>query len=187
MNKTTIVVVTVAIGLTSAAAIVRTPVAHAQVASGICCILPDQCFDFLKETCLNAGGHSGCSGDDCDIGSCCLPDGTCLDMRPRWWCLNEDGGVWAGDGVTCSEVISCLTGACCRPNGTCEIASEHHCVVDLGGIFRGEGTTCGDFNGNGIPDTCEVLSPTCRSDINEDGEVGIVDFLTLLQDWGPCE
>ena len=36
---------------------------------------------------------------------------------------------------------------------------------------------------------CGVTSipVTCRSDNNEDGVVDIIDLITLLQDWGPCE
>ena len=38
-----------------------------------------------------------------------------------------------------------------------------------------------DENANGIPDECEAIG-----DLNGDGDVGIVDLLTLLALWGPC-
>jgi hypothetical protein len=38
-----------------------------------------------------------------------------------------------------------------------------------------------DVNGNAVPDDCE-----CLGDFNDDGEVGVQDFLYLLADWGPC-
>ena len=41
--------------------------------------------------------------------------------------------------------------------------------------------TSDDRNGNGVPDECE-----CSGDLDGDGEVGILDFLFLLANWGPC-
>jgi hypothetical protein len=38
-----------------------------------------------------------------------------------------------------------------------------------------------DFDGNGVPDECEVLG-----DIDGDGTVGIGDFLIMMAVWGPC-
>jgi hypothetical protein len=38
-----------------------------------------------------------------------------------------------------------------------------------------------DLNGNGVPDECDV-----PGDLDGDGSVGIVDFLMLLNQWGPC-
>ena len=51
-----------------------------------------------------------------------------------------------------------------------------------------------DYNGDGnvgITDflvLLEVWGPTTGhpSDFDEDGQIGIVDFLTLLANWGPC-
>ena len=57
-----------------------------------------------------------------------------------------------------------------------------------------------DCNGNGIPDECDIVGGMssdknengvpdeceCPGDIDGDGEVGILDFLTLLGNWGPC-
>ncbi len=40
---------------------------------------------------------------------------------------------------------------------------------------------CSDFDGDLVPDDCQV-----PGDLDNDGTVGIVDFLALLLAWGPC-
>ena len=80
--------------------------------------------------------------------------------------------------------VSAKAGACCLPNGTCVTQIESGCESS-GGVWRGVGTLCGDFNQNGADDVCETLG-ACQSDLNNDGEVGIEDFLKLLADWGLC-
>ena len=89
-----------------------------------------------------------------------------------------------GAGTACED-FDCAVGACCLPTGDCDVRPIDSCDAD-GGIWRGAGTSCGDFNGNGLPDTCEEVG-SCRSDANYDGVVDVLDFLTMLQDWGPCE
>jgi hypothetical protein len=42
--------------------------------------------------------------------------------------------------------------------------------------------TADDDDGNGVLDICE-----CSADFNNDGMVAILDFLTLLALWGPCD
>ena len=37
-----------------------------------------------------------------------------------------------------------------------------------------------------VPLLALAVGGTCPSDINNDGNVGINDFLQLLADWGPC-
>jgi hypothetical protein len=39
-----------------------------------------------------------------------------------------------------------------------------------------------DLNGNAIPDACE-----CLGDVDDDGEVNVLDLLQLLSQWGECE
>ncbi|MHC4140396.1 MAG: hypothetical protein ACYSUF_00470 [Planctomycetota bacterium] len=55
-------------------------------------------------------------------------------------------------------------------------------VPDECDIAAGTSTDC---NGNGMLDECEETDP-CRSDIDGDCDVDVVDFLLLLADWGPC-
>jgi hypothetical protein len=38
-----------------------------------------------------------------------------------------------------------------------------------------------DVNGNALPDECELIG-----DLDGDGMVGVLDFLILLSEWGPC-
>lgn len=65
-------------------------------------------------------------------------------------------------------VFAGLAGVDCDGNGE----------PDACDIFSGSAE---DSNGNGIPDECESVG-----DLNGDGTVNIVDFLTLLLVWGPC-
>jgi len=158
-----------------------------------CCLLPDGCADDIEANdCVAQGGiwstSGACeSGITCDPGACCFPAGGCIDNLTEWWCIQYAGGVFAGSNVLCIDEPTCVAGACCRPEGICEVVTKGHCEENFGGIYRGDGTDCADFNNNGIADTCESIPATCRSDSNEDGIVDIIDFLTLLQDWGPCE
>jgi hypothetical protein len=52
-------------------------------------------------------------------------------------------------------------------------------VLDLIDIL--DGAT--DADDNGVLDACE---PTCLGDVDGDGAVGMVEFLQVLADWGPC-
>ena len=99
------------------------------------------------------------------------------------------GGIYYGDGtVECPPESPCsIYGACCQPiTGTCSIDNEPGCFNGgvNSGIWKGEGTDCLDNDFNGSPDICEA---TCPADLDTDGDVGIVDFLILLSQWGPCE
>ena len=83
------------------------------------------------------------------------------------------------DGDPCNGEELCVDGQClafppspdCNGNG----------VLDSCDIANGTST---DANGNGVPDDCDVL---CAADIDNDGMVGINDFLDLLAAWGPCK
>ncbi len=48
------------------------------------------------------------------------------------------------------------------------------------------GDPINDGGGNSLL-YCPPPVAVCPADIDGDGNVGINDFLTLLQDWGPCE
>jgi hypothetical protein len=122
-------------------------------------------------------------------GACCLPGNACLPQSTAEFCIVIVKGVYQGDGTTCGG--DC--GMCCIDKIECHSSwSPDHCAY-----------TGGQFFGN-IP--CGPDSPcgpsVCDSDIDGDGEVGILDFLdllanwtdpydivdywTLLADWGPC-
>ena len=129
------------------------------------------------------GNGSQCEGQ-CFVGACSLSTGDCVEMSEVGCCHMGYDGYYHGDDTLCANIEAPDWGACCLPVGDCETMAEPTCATN-GGIWRGEGTVCGDFNNNGIPDTCEEIG-TCRSDINEDGQVSTIDLLTLLLDWGPC-
>jgi hypothetical protein len=72
------------------------------------------------------------------------------------------------NGVPDSCDFEQQTSADCNGNGTpdeCDIADQ----------------TSADIDGNGVPDECD-----CFGDTNDNGEVGVEDFLQMLADWGPC-
>lgn len=76
----------------------------------------------------------------------------------------------------CTGIETCVDGVCqpgpiqdCNGNGL-------HDACDIA-----DGTSM-DSDGDGVPDECVV----CRSDLDGDGSVGIVDFLILLGGWGRC-
>lgn len=53
-------------------------------------------------------------------------------------------------------------------------------VIDLIDILSGFST---DADFDGIPDSCE---PTCPSDLDGSGTVGVPDLLGVINQWGPC-
>jgi len=81
------------------------------------------------------------------------------------------------------------TGVDCNANGICDsfdIADEtsgdcnknlipDECDIDSG--------LSDDHNGDDVPDECQ---PCQLADIDDDGTVGIGDFLLVLAQWGPC-
>ncbi len=113
------------------------------------------------------------------------------------------GGVSNGQSFQSIETFFCSRDGCecegeefCDAGDPCteqEVCVENNCVpigpsTDCNGngirdscdIANGTST---DANENGIPDDCDVA---CQSDLDNDGEVGILDFLWLLTDWGVC-
>jgi glucose/arabinose dehydrogenase len=58
-------------------------------------------------------------------------------------------------------------------------------ICDLGGeVFKiVPAEPPADFNGNGVPDSCETSGP---GDVNSDGSVNIDDLLAVIASWGPC-
>ena len=66
-------------------------------------------------------------------------------------------------------------GACCLPDGGCEIKSAADCFA-AHGQFGGVDASCGAVS----------CPQPCPGDLDDDGVVGIVDFLGLLSNWGAC-
>jgi len=103
-----------------------------------------------------------------------------LDFRFLQSCNTIPGGTAAfrvvfGDDCNCNGVedaqdLADGTSPDCNQNGV-----PDECDVAF--------LTSDDTNGNGTPDECE---PCFDADVNNDGEVGIGDFLLVLAQWGPC-
>ena len=118
-----------------------------------CCVYPTSCVVAGDVTqCKNSGGVPadwvGClasdttcndSNEECLLGACCLPDGTCTIMV-RCWCENVAGGVYNGAGTTCADVDDCIiNGACCLPSASCIVTNQYNCEVNNGGILAERG------------------------------------------------
>lgn len=157
-------------------------------APGACCLTDGTCTDVIDHFCELFGGVWQGPGTDCTSpcpGACCLPDGGCAFI-PEADCAAQ-GGIYYGDGVTnCPPDSPCeIFGACCIPAlGNCIIVNQPDCENVQLGEWKGPDTNCDDADFNGSPDICEN---TCPSDLDGDGETGIIDFLILLEKWGPCE
>ena len=103
-----------------------------------------------------------------------------LDFRFVQSCNTIPGGTAAfrivfGDDCNCNGVddtqdLADGTSPDCNQNGL-----PDECDVAF--------LTSDDTNGNGTPDECE---PCFDADVDNDGDVGIGDFLLVLAQWGPC-
>ncbi len=180
------VAVFLVVGLNLILAAHRTAAEPPEGPTGACC-LPAvfACIDGVSEVeCLFAfsgiyqGDGTTCGGAFC--GACCLPDESCgLDVSPD--VCAAAGGSFA-EQLDCPG-ISCVVAACCLADASCVAVREVECT-SLAGVWNGPDGVCGDFNQNGFDDVCETAG--CPHDSNNDGEVGIVDFLDLLASWGRC-
>ncbi len=71
--------------------------------------------------------------------------------------------------------IGCeITGACCVDGGCIALAAED-CLA-AGGTFHGDQSICAEVS----------CPPSCPADLNDDGAVGVLDLLMLLDNWGVC-
>ncbi len=77
-----------------------------------------------------------------------------------------------------------ISGTCCLPVAGCvEGYPTSGACEQIGGTWYGPFLTCHDLTD--CPE-CRRSDP-CPADINRDGEVGILDFLLVLDSWGPCQ
>ncbi len=102
---------------------------------------------------------------------------------------DDDGGELSGSAYLFSTSVLLLASLDCNANN----------VSDLVELVNGAGADC---NGNGHLDECDIAdgtsldddadgvpdecTPACPADLDNDNTVGIVDFLALLANWGPC-
>ncbi len=93
-------------------------------------------------------------------------------------------GLWYGEDTFCFDNTPCspLTGcppastACCLGDGTCVVLVPELCV-EAGGT-----PTIVDVS----PCFAATCPQPCVGDLDNDGDVGITDFLDLLANWGQC-
>ena len=112
------------------------------------------------------------------VGGCCYPGG-CADGQTQIEC-EAVGGTFFGDGVNCLQMVCndrpTVVGIYGTTNQFTRAWSDGQVdvtVVDNNGC-NGSVTLC----------TTVLLTGTCTTDINRDGDIGIQDFLTLLGGWG---
>ncbi len=78
----------------------------------------------------------------CGPGACCDPtDGSC-SIETQEDC-EAAGGLFAGSGFTCEDVVCPVVGACCLTGGQCvDDLFEGECEDTFGGTWQGAGTNC---------------------------------------------
>ncbi len=98
----------------------------------VCAVDPLCCIEAWDTGCVVLAMQS------CSLQSCCLSNGTCLDISG--FACDESGGLRQGLGTACTD-DSCPSGACCFGNGTCQNLIVETCVGS-GGSWSGERITC---------------------------------------------
>jgi hypothetical protein len=83
-----------------------------------------------------------CRTGTCQLGACCLDDGTCI-MTNGGECAAA-GGSFSGLGTACVDG-KCPSprprGACCKPDGTCALLTESQCAA-ADGTYQGDDIEC---------------------------------------------
>ena len=99
-------------------------------------------------------------------------------------CTKFQFGLWYGEGTFCQGDTPCspfagcppISSACCLDDGRCLVLVPELCVEAGGNPLIVDLTPCFAVN----------CPQPCVGDLDDDGIVGIVDFLDLLHNWGPC-
>ena len=122
-------------------------------------------------------------------GACCWSVGSCFPAATASQCVAA-GGFYNGDGTNCSDVVCPTPPPTVVAMSTVELDPGAHYVyrawsdgqVDY--MRTSYDGACINVGGCGLL----VLIPgTCTTDVNRDGDTGILDFLTLLGGWGACQ
>lgn len=69
-----------------------------------------------------------------------------------------------GTEFECGCVDQEPTGACCQPDGTCVVIPQSQCLgtyLGDGTLCQGTGACCFDADGDGIPETCQIVDEIC--------------------------
>ncbi len=132
------------------------------------CCAEEGCFELTQPECLGVGGEwlpgaPACNPGLCEIGKCCLPDNSCVNVFELH--CDSLGGVFES-GAVCPASQLCeppAVGACCvdiGPGAGCVQATQADCEAG-GRIFIGAGVSC-------TPSPC-LGCQTCPGDANNDG------------------
>ena len=118
------------------------------------------------------------------LGACVLQQGGSCVLTTADDCTKFPEGLWYGEGTFCNGDTPCspFTGcppastACCLGDGTCVVLVPELCVEAGGTPAIVDLAPCFAVN----------CPQPCVGDLDNDGDVGINDFLDLLANWGPC-
>ena len=115
-------------------------------------------------------------------GACCMPEGYCKWTAPET--CDASGGVFQGIGITC-DMTGCPpvpTVAAVTMTGDWILRAWSDGQVD----FTLPDLSAGPCTALPVCGPVIMITGTCPTDINRDGDTGINDFLTLLGGWGAC-
>ena len=124
------------------------------------------------------GGQNEISEVCIALGTCCTNnDIYCVSLTLEADCTAY-GGTWLGEGTSCDDcpppVEPEVLGACCV-NGTCVRTTFDDCFAG-GGSYAGDDIDCDEAQ----------CPETCQGDVNDDGNVDVVDLLTVIANWNDC-
>ena len=121
------------------------------------------------------------------VGACCYPSGGCVEQG-EFGCITT-GGTYQDSGTTCAE-------SDCTPLPTVVsiTSAQMQSPQDMNVYRQWSDGQLDRLLIRNDSDPCEIVSlcvlipapGICATDVNRDGMTGITDFLTLLEDWGPC-
>jgi len=119
-----------------------------------------------------------CCGRCGPPGACCMPTG-CTDGFTQIDC-HLLGGVFLGpysgcDAETCT--VGDPRGACCLVD-RCAFLRQSACQA-IQGSWLGTEYVCSD-------EVCSEVAGACLADQDWNGQVDVLDMLSMLADWGPC-
>ena len=143
-----------------------------------CCFFDGSCTTDFANDCTSAGGdYQGsqvvCASDPCEqptTGACCIGI-DCTDLGPA--ACAAAGGTSAGLGTRCSD-NGCAPQACCLSSGDCLSLLPATCLAVGGSV---ESTECA---------SASCSTPSCESDVDNDGFVNFNDLIQVLSRWGDC-
>ncbi|UCG32164.1 MAG: hypothetical protein JSU68_10915 [Phycisphaerales bacterium] len=140
------------------------------------CLYVDQSFCEGTLDWVYGGNGTNCDDPVCDLGACCLSDGTCQDVIELG--CGDLGGTYQGAGTDC-DTADCPQplGACCVGDTCAPDQTESDCD-SVSGTWLGALTDCGP------PDPCAGPDCTCGDVDNNGAPVGLSDFATFAVCYG---